>query len=460
MQRFFQLFQILRDKTGCPFVLMLIPEKKGEKSMKPKFRTFAVLGCAALCALSFTACSGGKSTELGKPANAKPLNYSERETESFTAFKGKTEDFAARFAESVYGDYEESKNFAVSPVSAFMALSLAAECAGGNTREEVLSALGVTYDELTANISTLYRSLIYDSKSTVLNLTNSIWVNEGTPVKQDCISTLSDTFYSYSYAADFLHDNKNANKAVRKFVKDQTKGVIDYDFKLNEETLFVLINTLYLKAIWNPYGRDLPMTKNKYTFTAKDGATTSKKLVQGYYHGGKVYEAEKYSAFYTQTHGGFKLKFLLPKDGYGVDDVFTAENLAEVNAIKDFGTYDEENNIKYETRCFFPEYECSYDGDLIPILQQKFGITTLFDDRCDFSTLTDAPSYCSEAKHVTNLVVDKKGIEGAAVMYIAGAGAAAPMETVYADFIIDRAFGFIITDPYDVTLFSGVVNKI
>ena len=428
--------------------------------MKSKLKTFAVIGCAALCALSFTACSGGKSTLLGKPAKAEPLSYSESHTEVFTAFKDKADSFAAKFATAAYEDNKKDANFTVSPISVFMALSLAAQCAGGDTRGEILSALGTSYDELTSNISTLYCSLVTESKSTVLNLTNSIWVNEGTPVKQECINTLSDTFYSYSYAADFLHDNKNANLALRKFVKDQTRGLIDHEFELSEETLFVLMNALYLKAIWNNYGRDLPMTDNAYTFTAKDGTTTSKKLVQGYYFGGRAYEAEEYSAFYTQTSNGYKLKFLLPKDGHGVDEVFTAENLSTVNAIKDYGEYNEDNTVQYKTRCFFPEYECSYNGDLIPILKDKFGITTLFDDRCDFSTLTDAPCYCSEAKHITNLVVDKKGIEGAAVTYIAGAGAAAPMETVYADFVIDRAFGFIITDQQDVTLFSGVVNKI
>ena len=60
--------------------------------------------------------------------------------------------------------------------------------------------------------------------------------------------------------------------------------------------------------------------------------------------------------------------------------------------------------------------------------------------------------------------MDKKGIEGAAVTVIQmdGATSAGPgeYERVYEDFIIDRAFGFIITDPYDVTLFSGVVNSL
>ena len=431
--------------------------------MKPKLKAFAVFSCAAVCAFAFSACSGGgKSTLLGEPVNAEPLSYSERQTESFTAFKEKTEDFAARFAASIYGEYEDTQNFAVSPVSVFMALSLAAECAGGDTRGEILSALGVSYGELQANFPSLYRSLIYETenKSCILDLTNSIWVNEGTPVKQECINTLSDTFYSYSYAADFLHDNLNANKAIKNFVKEKTRGLIDNDFQLSEETLFTLVNTLYLKTVWNDYGSDLSMTEKEYTFTAKDGTTTAKKLVQGYYLGGRAYETDEYSTFYTATESNFKLKFILPKDGYSVDDVFTAETLATVNAIKDYGVFSEDKTIRYETRCFFPEYHCSYDGDLVPVLQEKFGITTLFGDSCNFSTLTDEPSYCSAVKHVTDLTVDKKGIEGAAVTYISADGMAEPVKTEYYDFVIDRAFGFIITDPQGVTLFSGVVNNI
>ena len=33
-------------------------------------------------------------------------------------------------------------------------------------------------------------------------------------------------------------------------------------------------------------------------------------------------------------------------------------------------------------------------------------------------------------------------------------------ESVYYDLVVDRAFGFIITDRFDTTLFAGVVGNI
>lgn len=432
--------------------------------MNAKFRTFAAIACTAVCAMTLPACSLGKSTQLGKPKEATSLSYQETQDEGFIAFRDKVEEFSCRLAPSVYETYNKDGNFAVSPVSVYMALSLAAECSNGETRSEVLDALGVTHEQLRTYIPMLYRFLNTDPKSnSILKLGNSIWVNDGTPVNKDCIEALADYYFSYSYSADFAHDNAGANRAVRKFVKEQTKGLIDNDFRLSEETLFALINTLYLKTTWNIYGNDLPFAEGTYDFTQSDGSVNDIKLLQGYYNRGRVYESEKYSTFYTSTYSGYKLKFILPNEGYTVKDVFTAETVAEANAITDYNATDDVNKIRYYTRCLFPEYKADYNDDIKGVLQSKFGINLLFDmDKCDNSSLTDEPSYVTEVKHVTDLTVDKKGIEGAAVIVIPGAGAAGPdeYEEVYQDFTVNKSFGFIITDYQNNTLFSGVIHKV
>ena len=64
--------------------------------------------------------------------------------------------------------------------------------------------------------------------------------------------------------------------------------------------------------------------------------------------------------------------------------------------------------------------------------------------------------------HKCSLDVNARGIEGAAVTVMVGDGAAGPgeYEDVYQDYIVDRAFGFIISDHFGAVLFSGVVNGI
>ncbi|MDE6201502.1 MAG: hypothetical protein K2M47_06480 [Clostridiales bacterium] len=448
--------------------------------MKAKLKSIVSAICAATCALSFTACDGGttdgeksdgNSELLGAPKAVEKVDYSALYTDDYKAFKNKVENFAADFAGYSYAAYTEQDNFTVSPISVYMALSLASECAAGDTRNEILSALGVTREQLTTHFSTLYRSLEVehkmDGKTTgLLDLSNSIWVNEGTEVKQPCIDSLSNDYYAYSYSADFAHNNVEANKAVRGFVKKQTKGLIDKDFALSEETLFALINTVYLKTVWNTNGNDLSLTNDCYGFTTKDGSVKNTKLLQGYYNAGRAAEFDTFSTFYTRTNDGYKIKFILPKDGYAVDQVFTAENISTVNSITDYGEYDDTAGVRYKTRVLFPEYKCKYDSDIREILQGNFGIDLLFKNHidysqaCDFSTLSDRSCYCANVQHVTDLTVDRKGIEGAAVTVMGIDGDAAPLETVEEDFIVDKAFGFIITDWQNITLFSGVVNNI
>lgn len=438
--------------------------------MKKFIKCAGALVSAGICAASLTACNNnGKSTLLGSPAEATRLDYTQQQEEGFKNLLEATDVFAAELASAAYADYEEGNNFAVSPISVYMALSLAAECAGGETRAELLNALGVSYEQLCTYYPYLYRSLNVEYTNdfgkviSTLKTGNSIWVDDSATVNTPCIESLANDYYAYSYSADFRNDNENANKAIRAFIREQTNGLIDQDFNLSDQTVFALINALYLKDIWNSHGDDLSFTAETYGFKNADGSEKSLKLLSGYYNSGRAIAEESFSTFFTTTNHGYKIKFIVPNEGYAVNDVFTAENIAYVNSLGDYNSYDEANNRHYNTRCLFPEYETSYSNDLKEILQKKFGISALFSGNdCDLSELTPVAACVGRVQHVAKLSVNKTGIEGAAVTVIDGATSAAPLEReeVYEDFVVDKAFGFILTDRYGVTLFSGVVNKV
>lgn len=444
--------------------------------MKTKFTVATSIICALICLVLFTGCQhsplAGQSTLLGQPKATAKVSYSELNSDEYKAFTAGVEAFAADFAAYSYADYGEKDNFTVSPISVYMALALASECAAGDTRQELLNALGVSYEQLQTHFSTLYRSLEAEHThgeqvTGILNLSNSIWVNKGTSVNQPCIDSLSNNFYAYSYSADFIRNNTEANKAVRDFVKKQTRGLIDKDFRLSDKTLFALINTLYLKTIWNDGGDDLPFAQGQYAFTARDGTVKNVQLLQGEYVDGRAVEFDSFTTFYTRSYDGYKIKFIVPKDGYTVDQVFTSNNIAAVNSVTNYNGYDQAANVRYLTRVLFPEYKCKYDRDIVDILNENFGIDLLFKNpllitpACDFSTLSVEQCYCVKVQHVTDLTVNKKGIEGAAVTVVGmDAASAEPTETVTEDFVVNKAFGFILTDSHNTTLFSGVVNNI
>lgn len=399
------------------------------------------------------------------------LNYNDYKQEGYPEFIDKLDRFASRLTYEICADNDNGENIAISPISVYMALALATECAEGETRQQILDAVGVTYAEVVGFTKYLYA---YANKeyytrnygeqaqlSAFEELANSIWVHKEVSLKKSGVSNLANNLHADLYKVNFETDE--GERAIGAYIKDKTHGLIDSDIDLPPETLITLINTFYLKEIWNPFGDNLSFTDKTYDFVGGDGRITETKLLRGYYNNGKVYKAEGYTSFFTTTEHGFKIKFIVPKDGYSLSDVFTAENIYTTTVLSDYNYVDSENKLRHHTRVLFPEYKADYDDDIGDVLREKFGITRMFNvELCDFSNITEETIFCDGVFHKCSLTVNKKGIEGAAVTYIPGAGATGPDEytDVYHDYVVDRAFGYIITDYYGNVLFSGVINSI
>ncbi len=430
--------------------------------MKRIFRCTALLGAGLFL---LTGCGGGSATLLGEPEAMQPLTYTEYDAqgEDFHALAAAAEDFAARLAPYAVRLIPEG-NAVLSPVSTFSALALAAQCASGETASELYAALGVSEGVLDANFANFIRSLLSERKegrkvTSELAIGNSIWLSEGASAKDECIRTLSEKYLCYSYAADFLNDNAGANKSIRAFLKDQTHGLIDSNPQLPESTLFTLITTLYLKDTWTLYGDELPLTKEQYPFNGME-----RQLMQGFYEAGRAYEGETFRTFFAETYHGYRLHFLVPEDGVAVEDIFTEQTLSALRGM-DYRADDEAAKIHYKTRCLFPNFEGKFDADLKGALGE-LGIGRLFadparSDGCTLTALTDSPAYCTQVRHMTSLTVDRRGIEGAAVVLLPMAGESGPdgWETVYEDFVVDRSFGFVLSDRRGTTLFSGIIRE-
>lgn len=423
--------------------------------------------------LAFSSCAvNPENYSLALAAKAIEVKHSDSEQVGYEEFLDKLDAFASKLTYEVYADSNKQSNICISPVSVYMALALATECSGGETRDEILNAVGVTYDEVKnftkvlyafSNREYYYTNMMNNKKILAFEeLANSIWVDKNTTLKEDGINDLASNFNCDLFSVNFK--TSEGEKAINAYIKDKTHGVIDSDLDLSPETLITLINTFYLKEVWNEDGDELKFTDKAYDFKNADGSMINTKLLQGYYFNGNIYEGEGYTSFYTRTEHGFDIKFILPTDGHTLEEIFTSDNIYNINNLGDYGYIDEENKLLHHTRVFFPEYKASFDGDLAEILKNDFGINYLFDfEQCDLSNVTDEKLACDGVIHKCSIDVNDRGIEGAAVTVMPMAGAGGPLdgyEEVYHDYIVDRAFGFVITDSYGAVLFAGVVNSV
>ena len=391
--------------------------------------------------------------------------------EGYKSFLLKLEIFSANLTEKLCAEYGEENNIVVSPISVYMALSLACECADGETRQEILDAVGVTYDEVNQYANKLYAFANVDYRQmnalgapevvAFQELSNSIWLDDSVSFKQGGVNKLASEYNCDVYQASFA--NGEAARLINKYIENKSRGLIDGDVELSPETYFVLMNTYYLKEIWNDTGRNLSLTDEKIYFQNRDGSTTHTQLLVGYYKEGKAYDGEEFSSFYTTTEHGFRIYFFVPDEEWDLNHIFTAENISTVLNLEDWGYVDDENMQLHHTRVLFPEFEAEFSEDIKGILANDFGIEALFDpQKCDMSGVTDENVYCQGVIHKAALKVDRTGIEGAAVtiMPMAGAAAPPPYEKVYHDFTVNCSFGFVMTDTCGTVVFSGVINNI
>lgn len=431
---------------------------------------FAVFLCCGLLACSLSPVNY-EVHALALAAKPISVGYGDAMQEDYQSFLDKLDLFAARLTAAVYAVDDKESNLCISPVSVYMALALAVECTDGETREELLSAVGVTYDEVKSFTKMLYsfsnKEYGYTDRNenkrvtAFVELANSIWADNDVSLKGAGVEDLANNYNADLFRVDF--GSNEGERAIAAYIKDKTHGLIDGDVELSPETLITLINTFYLKDIWNMDGDDLSMTQEIYEFENADGSTTETKLLQGYYFNGRAYEGEGYTSFYTRTNHGFTIKFILPDEGRTLAEVFTAENIYASNNASGYDYADDVNKIFHHTRVLFPEYTASYDKDISAVLKNAFGIKKVFDlAQSDFSSITEAQIGIRAVLHKCKLTVDKKGIEGAAATAVDGGGSPGPSDytNVYHDFVVDRAFGFVLIDNYGTVLFSGAVNTL
>ncbi|MEE3333016.1 MAG: serpin family protein [Ruminococcus sp.] len=378
--------------------------------------------------------------------------------------KKKTESFYQRlskFSNKLYNMTvnKSASNYSMSPVSIYMALAMLYSIGDKNVQSDVKFLTGMTDTDFTQT-KTLYDKLnkehtFGDKTVARLYLTNSLWMDSGNTFNSDAVSRLNKETACTPENVPFASDNKTANKRIREFIKEKTNGLIDKDFDLKPETLLALINTLYFKDIWDTENNELKTETRG--FTTPDGKKNHE-FILGKYIPGKTAETSVSEYFYAQTAFGYKIKFILPKNGHTLSQAMSADNLNKVNTTKNFKPTDKDGTEHY-TRCIFPRFKLESETPLMDVMLKNRVLGHAFSNF--LSTLTTTPLCVSDMRHNVVLDVSKEGIEGAAVtIFAAKATAILPTHPKkYHDFVLNKSFGFIITDPSDIVLFEGQVTN-
>lgn len=346
-------------------------------------------------------------------------------------------------------------NIVYSPLNVYMALAMTAELSDGDSRQQILSLLGSgSMDELRTQASLVWRSSYRDDGATTSVLASSLWLDKDVRFVQSTMDTLAESYYASSYRGEMGSEDFNA--ALRDWLNRQTGGLLREqagDVELDVNTVLALATTVYFNARWQDEFSESLTEADTFHGAAGDlscdfmHTTTMASFVRG----------ENFTSLaWRFINSGGEMLFLLPEEGLSPEALLGYSGAMEYmisggQSIE--GSYCEVNFS-------LPKFDVSSALELSEGLK-ALGVTDIFDrEVSDFSPMTsdiDGNIYVSQVQHAARVSIDEEGCTAAAFTVELAAGDGLPPETV--DFVLDRPFIFVITNPDGLPLFVGIVNQ-
>lgn len=346
------------------------------------------------------------------------------------------------------------ENLLYSPINAYIGLAMAAELASGNSRQQLLDALGVAdTDALRQQVHCLWESVYQDDGNEICTLANSLWLDKQLGYSQSVMDDLA-----YHYYTDIYQRNLRSFGAagdIGNWLVSNTGGFLKGDsirVQLPENPILALYSTIYFQAKWYDEFSAGNNTEDIFHGTAGDTTCTfmNAKLRQMHYYWG-----DSYGAVSLSMKNGSRMWLILPDEDKTTADVLREGQYWDMIS---YTGYDDRPNTKYmKVNLSVPKFDISAQADLKEGLQ-NMGITDIFSfDTADFSEALEGSACITGANQSVRVAIDEKGVTAAAYIEIPGAGAAQPPEEII-DFILDRPFLFVITSG-GIPLFAGAVNQ-
>lgn len=402
-----------------------------------------------LLCLPFTACNDDVEEQSILPT-MQPIELNATEKE-MAAQQG---DFASTLSLELCRQLggEKTDNWLVSPFSLQCALGMLSNGANGETREEILYALGLSQysqEEVNAYFKKLIEGLHTVNSAITVKTSNSVWGNAGVPLKDDFQKMNIENYFAMVSQLDF--SDPSAVDQINAWCNQTTEGLIPSILEeVNPTATVYLLNSLYFKARWE--SEFAPEKTQEGDFNTSSGKVVKADFMQTQRMAAYVENEWFTSTSLSYQNDSYVMRLILPQPEISIDQVLQALSESDENLWK--------NTILADINLKMPRFALENKMDLTPTLQ-ALGMKKAFSGGADFSSMSDVATYISLVQQATRLKVDEDGSEGAAVTVIEGylSDLMRPLPEEEVDFFLDRPFLFqIIESSTGTVLFMGQVG--
>ena len=408
----------------------------------------------------------------GRASQARQEAYRQKVTDA----QGSGQDLDAFFTDSMAeilgdaGGAGEHKNQLYSPLNAYMALAMLAECAGGESRAEILQLLGAdSIEALRTQASAIYLANSLDSKEAKSVLYNSIWLSSTLSYREETVKTLADTYYASSFRGEM--GAEGYDHALQAWLTEATDGLLDKRYingvSMTPNTVMALVSALNLDVKWDIFKKNDSFDG---TFLGIDGRQDVTYMKSDIENGFYVQSEGKFTAASVTMGGGLKIWLILPyMSTPGIQRSADPKDLLQDESYQAFvkalirGELHGEGSLGEDlawrngkVHLTLPRFDITAENDLRESLR-RLGVEKVLSMDADFSGLTSEDSYLSEFKQAARLIANEEGIRAVSFTF-----AEARLKSVMPDeitLIFNRPFLFLLMSPDNLPLYAGIVYE-
>jgi serpin B len=372
----------------------------------------------------------------------KPSKHSAKADRNNSAAVTASNAFGLEFYKKIRNKFPDKKNILVSPLSAFLAISMLYNDADKETKEsiaQVLRSQGISPQDLNRANSLLQKALESNSESFQINIANALFIHKDNIFKKAFINRVTKAYQALIEKKDF--QDPETVTSINDWVKTHTKGTIESIVdQLSTNDKLVLLNATYFLGKWT-YPFDPEDTKPQ-NFMLDNGTKIKTDTMDQtrYFKYAKIGNGEAIELPYGKENEASMI-VLLPSKGktlQSFEKELTDDYLSE--ALSSLG-----DDSHKKIHLTFPKFKGESDIPLNDTLT-AMGMGSSFTDEADFGKLSSSKTNVSKAIQKTYIEVDEVKTKAAAVTGIGIESAGMPLKEKITDMKIDRPFMYLIRD--------------
>ena len=421
-----------------------------------RFSFFVAFGMLAVGSV-LTGCSNDDvATEPNptpKPAE-EPFVLKERKDIALNATQKEGIVMQNDFAFRLFGvdNKNNTSNSLISPLSLTMCLSMAANGASEEVRDEIVNNFlsnGGSLDELNTLNQYLAEALVDVDNSSTLTLANSAWVDKDYKILSPFADSIKGFYNAESSELDF--SSPKAVDKINGWVNETTNGLIPTIFEtIPPMSKLILVNTMYFNGAWlSPFMKELT---EKSVFNNEDGKAVEVEFMSQTDRFDHVITPDYSVAQLPYGNQAFSFYALMPSEGTTLE--LTAEKWSDIKKELEMG----------KVVISLPKFEIQYEVRESPKKMEKAGLSKLFTTSGALgNTVTPAlPEGYVDMIHKTVFKVNEIGAEGAGLtgMGWAELGPEGGETPKTPEIILNRPFIYIVEEQSTgAILFIGAVRN-